>query len=105
MEHTHLRGTSGWTVGYICMSERDRWTSHGMPHNPMGWYGHFTAFMDLYRNNFIKKKYAIHWLCLIYHSSYYFVIVAHAALHTSLVDVYNVLELIECQNCNVGTKG
>ncbi len=54
--HTHLRegqldipwnvlwshGIMGWAVGYICMSERDNWTSQGMSHNPiwdrgMGW--------------------------------------------------------------------
>ena len=58
--HTHLRegqmdipwnvlwchGIIVWAVRYICMSERDRWTSHGMSHNPMGlWDG-----MDILRH-------------------------------------------------------
>ena len=30
----------GWTIRYSCVSERDRWTSHGMSHDPMGpWDG------------------------------------------------------------------
>ncbi len=30
----------GWTVGYTRFCERDRWTSHGMSHGPMGsWDG------------------------------------------------------------------
>ena len=30
----------GWTVRYSCVSERDRWTSRGMSHDPMGpWDG------------------------------------------------------------------
>ncbi len=30
----------GWTIRYSCVSERDRWTSRGMSHNPMGpWDG------------------------------------------------------------------
>ncbi len=39
-------GIMGWAVGYTCMSERDRWTSQGMSHNPMGpWDG-----MDILRH-------------------------------------------------------
>ncbi len=34
----------GWTIRYSCVSERDRWTSRGMSHDPMGpWDG-----MDTY---------------------------------------------------------
>ncbi len=30
----------GWIIRYSCVSERDRWTSHGMSYNPMGlWDG------------------------------------------------------------------
>ncbi len=46
----------GMEVGHTCMSDRDRWTSRGISHNPMGqWDG-----VDILRHFWTAlKKYAI----------------------------------------------
>ncbi len=47
----------GWTVRYSCVSERDRWTSRGMSHDPMGpWDG-----MDSRTHASVEEQVDILW--------------------------------------------